>query len=578
MSSVFESNFVCLPLVLPPSDQHEALREALRENPANSGISNADIVEDGSMLAAADLDFDDSRAALVLNSTKLWKPGRSLKIRFLGGTPELQTKVREVAEQWTKFANIKFKWVEAEPSQIRISFEKGKGNWSNVGTDCLSIKNSEATMNFGNIVESSPTSKIRRAVLHEFGHALGCEHEHMSPLRSFKWNEEQIYADCAKEPNNWSRTKTARNVINQLNAADVQTRKFDADSIMLYQYPASWIIGAKEAPKLNTRLSKEDKSYIQYCYPAYSSDIGTFNTLQNRSWDDPDTSNDFLEHSFDHPYDKVPNLALGLTWLDLDCHDDISIAADASDVRENGFRVLINSSNNAHLYTGGCSWLESIDSAEDLQIGEFTMPILRPTSAKSGSVKIQQNIIFPTEFSSKKPPKVVAWFKSLNMSKDHAWEIRTYTSHASARSFMLHVEVGAQTLLRSAEITWLAYSADKGRTISGTFGKIDLDKSNDQPVKPSGSQGGSIEFPPSLFTTPPQVFTAISGLAFANTDNLRLKLSQSSFSEKGFSWHLETWLGSAMYGATGAFVAFEREVNEDPSEDLAKLSEKAHTP
>jgi hypothetical protein len=564
-SSVFETTFVCLPPALPPSDQHEALRGALRENPVNAGISAVDIAEDDSLLAAADLDFASGPLELVLNSSKLWKPGRTLKILFLGGTSELQKKVREVAEQWTQYANIKFKWVIAEPSEVRIAFEKGKGNWSNVGTDCLGVSKSTATMNFGNITESSAESKIRRAVLHEFGHALGCEHEHMSPLRSFQWNEEQIYADCATPPNNWSRTKTARNVIDKLKATDVQTRRFDSESIMLYQYPAAWMVGATESPKLNTRLSKEDKSYIAHCYPAYSSDIGMFNTLQNRPWNDPDTSNDFLEHSFEHPYESVPKLALGLTWMDLDHNKDIVIAAKATDLREDGFRVVIDSSNDAHLYTGGCTWLESTDAPEDLQIGEFVAPTMRTgAGSQSRGVKIQQTVTFPVAFAGKKPPKVVAWFKALSMSKDQAWDIRTYTSHVSVRSFVLHVDVGPETLLRCAEVTWLAYAADKDRTASGTFG--------DAPAatRTEGSRSGAVGFAPGTFTSPPQIFTAISGLSFGTAANLRLKLSQADFSEKGFSWHLETWLDSKMYGATGAYVAFQRDVVEDTSEEVAK--------
>lgn len=76
---------------------------------------------------AAELDFDSGPAALVLNSTKLWKPGRELGIWFLGGTTELQKNVQGAAEQWKRYTNIAFKFFKIEPSELRNSFEKGNG-------------------------------------------------------------------------------------------------------------------------------------------------------------------------------------------------------------------------------------------------------------------------------------------------------------------------------------------------------------------------------------------------------------------------------------------------------------------
>lgn len=79
--------------------------------------------------------------------------------------------------------------MDAPKADIRIDFKKGAGSSSRIGSDALSEKNqTKRTMNL-DIDLSHPDEFIRRKVLHEFGHVLGCEHEHRT--YSFLYQHEE---------------------------------------------------------------------------------------------------------------------------------------------------------------------------------------------------------------------------------------------------------------------------------------------------------------------------------------------------------------------------------------------------
>jgi len=69
---------------------------------------------------------------------KKWKNGRTLRVRFLDGQPAVQAKVKRFAQEWEKFANIKFDFGNDPDGEIRISFEQ-EGSWSYIGVDATTI-------------------------------------------------------------------------------------------------------------------------------------------------------------------------------------------------------------------------------------------------------------------------------------------------------------------------------------------------------------------------------------------------------------------------------------------------------
>lgn len=240
---------VCVDRFVPPELEAEAQRRALKENPANVPPPGGGGLE------------------IAVIPKKLWKPGRVLRVRFLGGNPELQKKVADVAQQWTQFANIHFEFGDDPEAEIRVAFLQGKGSWSYMGTDALSIPATEPTMNFGWLTISSSDDEISRVVLHEFGHALGAIHEHQHPEAGFEWNRQAVLDYYMGPPNNWPQAEVQFNVLDRYSTDVTQFSTFDTKSIMLYPVPKRFTLGGFEVPWSNTVLSDTDKEFITTVYP-----------------------------------------------------------------------------------------------------------------------------------------------------------------------------------------------------------------------------------------------------------------------------------------------------------------------
>jgi serralysin len=213
-------------------------------------------------------------ARMAVIDLKKWDNGRTLRCRFLDGDDFQQGKVKDKANIWRDYANIALSFVTDPDAELRVSFQADAGSWSGVGTDCLNtdyFPQYQPTMNFGWLRDDTEDVEYERVVVHEFGHALGCIHEHQSPTENLQWNVDAVYAAFSGPPNYWSKDDIDHNILQKYSPDGISATRFDNDSIMLYQFDGSLFIDGQGTP-LNTHLSDQDKQMIGQMYPKQAAD------------------------------------------------------------------------------------------------------------------------------------------------------------------------------------------------------------------------------------------------------------------------------------------------------------------
>ncbi len=262
LQAVLRPVHICYERIIPDAqDPERMVRRALRQQMVDAAGGEKTLKADGVARIA--------RMSLI--NSKKWAPGSTLRCRFLDGSTKMKAKVRTLAKGWEKHANIKLKFVASGAAEIRISFYADEGSWSAVGRDALNASYfppHQPTMNFGWVRDDSLPDEDRAVVLHEFGHALGCVHEHQAPTFKRKWNEKAVIKSFQGPPNFWDEDSIRHNVLKKYSPTGISATKFDPKSIMLYSFDAQLFADGLGPTNENTLLSATDVAMISKMYPA----------------------------------------------------------------------------------------------------------------------------------------------------------------------------------------------------------------------------------------------------------------------------------------------------------------------
>lgn len=195
-------------------------------------------------------------AKAVFKNDNKWITGQTIKIGFVGGTVEIQNKVKEFANEWTFAANLKFEYVNTnEVSDVKIYFEKGSNYTFG------------KSINFGQLLHPNITDElIKSIVLHEFGHLLGLHHENQNPNANIQWNKPAVY-DYYQNTLGWTKELVDSQIFATIPTSriDILT-EYDPSSIMAYSFPASFTTNGFSVP-FTSKLSSMDKLFIRKMYP-----------------------------------------------------------------------------------------------------------------------------------------------------------------------------------------------------------------------------------------------------------------------------------------------------------------------
>ncbi|KAF7557717.1 hypothetical protein G7Z17_g431 [Cylindrodendrum hubeiense] len=505
-----------------------------------------DLAEAAARLAVQERPSNGGENRLAFNIQRMWKAGRELRIRFLNGSPGLQDRIRAYANQWPRYANIKFTWVDSGDTNIRISVGGGGGSWSYLGTDNGTIPQDQKTMNFGWLKDESADREISRVVLHEFGHALGCHHEHQSPAAGIPWNEQAVL-EYYERTNGWDEATIRHSLLEKYPASETQFSAFDRDSIMIYSFPAQLTLDGSSVA-WNTSLSQTDKGFMSRTYPLEGGMLDSFYTMEIQ--DSPLTSQELTKRAnFGREFPEPPVVAVGLNYIDADREHNVRVQAVADQITTTSAEVHLSHWSDTKAYGLGCAWGTFANDDPEIQVGEFAISEDHPWSEPKE--KTVRHITFKRPFSAG-PPRVVVWYKMLDMASGTWWRTMALAENVTAEGFDLSVETWGDSTLYGAAVTWLAHQQNSKGLVSGTFSTADVRNER----LPQLETYGRVDLPGGLFDGTPKVLVAFRRLCVENSENLRIKVGVSNVSATGFDWHINGWANSNIFSGAADYIVF----------------------
>ncbi len=212
--------------------------------------------------------------SLIAHRNILWRNGQIIKVKFLVEEDKgYRAFIASIAKSWEKHANITFEFVSHEETKADINiYSNNEANPSSqLGINAKYVKQS---MNLPLYDEYKKMKKedesdyyflvLRSVVLHEFGHALGLNHEHQNPNAGICWNEPMVYKMCADSKPQMQECKS--NWLEPKTGSDLISSAYDRYSIMHYRIKNKLTSCDYDAP-WNTDLSMMDKRWVHFLYP-----------------------------------------------------------------------------------------------------------------------------------------------------------------------------------------------------------------------------------------------------------------------------------------------------------------------
>jgi predicted Zn-dependent protease len=193
----------------------------------------------------------------------LWPQHSTVKISFIGMTEEQKEFTKAQIAKWAEHVNLKFEYTDDADADIRIAADNNtSGGKSFIGRQAQDIPKHLPTMTIGFAGENSESTA--GTVLHEFGHALGLNHEHQHPDNPLVFNEQRTYEEFRRRGLTDEQIKLF--VTKPLSRENLIFLGYDPDSIMQYGFGEGTIRNHGPIKQPN-ELSPGDIEFAKFIYP-----------------------------------------------------------------------------------------------------------------------------------------------------------------------------------------------------------------------------------------------------------------------------------------------------------------------
>lgn len=419
--------------------------------------------------------------------------------------PVLVNAVKKYAVAWEPFANIKFAFFEEEivaDPDITIRFvdlPDGSSTMRDVGWGYrMDIEQSQFIN--GAITEA----EFGRVTIHEFGHALGAEHEHQRPGVGIAWNRAAVKQAFVDKPR---RTRSAACEDPEIGAAMIEMlgpdnlivgdifnintlaeapaahmSAYDRHSIMHYPIPHGYTENIPEIliPE-NMCLSKIDKAWIARYYPHTQRQIMPV-------W-----------------YGSLPNTPCGVEYP--------RPALGAGTPRRPGGLVSLNADVDLANIDADADVVARVDvmvtPADDrrFEVGSFEAELTEENSVVS-AIAFDRPFLEPD-------PVVIVWLDSIHIVNDTPTRIKAYASHITPEGFTIHLDRTGDSGVQSAGASWVAYPKDTPGVQAGN-------------IAPAGvARNGPVQFIDESFNQNSNVLIAVNQLDFAAANIVKFEVSSN---------------------------------------------------
>lgn len=490
---------------------------------------------------------------VFLSTWKIREPGKKVKTGTGKITQELTDAVEKYSKLWEPHCTIRFTFDPKGKSDIRVGFGAESGHWSTLGKSALDFPADERTMNL-EFNDKTPDSQIKGTTLHEFGHVLGCIHEHQSPSSPIKWNAAAVRAKLSGYPNYWDDATIKHNVLN-MNTDPLLfiSSRFDPDSIMLYQFDASWMTNPEctkdsKGTHENFDLSELDKRTIKEMYPLGGPQTGRFSTptiltTSKRLHQNP--RNILVSKPDEHS--PPPKIAVGLSSLNVGAGSNVRIRTSADNIGIEDFFLHVDTWGDTKFDYAACNWLET-PYGSCFQIGSFNTMERRPWNALNPPAETEADVKFKDSFNV--IPKIVVWLNWIDTNKAHDTSVKAYATDITVSGFKIHVDTWGDCIMSSGGASWIAYPP------TSTIISSDVIKTTKDPKITGYEKTGSIAFEKDQFKRQPNALIAVTSIDFAQGKDVHFDALVEEVKRTGMEWRINSSPQSSCRGIDATYIVY----------------------